>query len=1019
MLFVRTPMSTTLPLRARRRLSRPATFVAVAAALGALLLTGLPPTPAPASAATDDLLGWVSATSGTGSAQFARDDAVLSRGEPTLRMTVDAATTATLTKDVPAQSPDTLTLSALSQVTSAGSGARAKVVVTALAGGVPLTTASGAPLTWSTPGNTGSPTFASDIGPRLRVPDAADALRVQLTFTGPGTVWFDQQSLDVDVSIRDIGGYAAVDGPPLNASAMYHYGAWLAITQESEAARRTSVAPLLALSESDLRAQARAAGLGRTKATQHPYENQTRQLATLAAKDLAAPAGSETHALGVRESRAAAIILGELAATYTRVPFQHNGAAGEQDQSIHAAHAYALLKKVDAWEALAAETGVDVRGAVETWLRLSSLDAFNLYGDGAGNNMLPFIYRHALGMAVVVNDPVLIRLWLTSIDQLMSGRVFSSDGFWWEATVHYGQQTTNNTSLALANLNNWVDPPGYVDEILGLQLNRPNLAATRYPLFAQATKAYTALKFPNGATVAINDGGGNRTLTPASPLVPSLVTNAELTGANHYAITHGDTADATQLRLSAPTWAGGLPYSGGHQHFSELELLAWGGGAEVFPAVGYPHAGKDNYRYSQMSAPFHNVPFVWDRDHTDYSAQKSKLTRSSIVGYDPGTRNGGRVSWVEASVPGPAGNGVTTKKRLAMLVQLEGNRSYAVDLSTLQGGQVHQWFLRADELEDHTQTVSVPTTPHPGSTVQTYLAETGDTSGLADNRGLMRDPLTASGAEDLDFTWAGTGYGTTVRAFLNGQAGDEVIFSRIPTLRRTDETTATKDAFPGWHAQRLRRVAPDQITLFGAVYETTRPGQAPLVEGVDWLSNGDPGTTVAAVDGGTFTDYVYISDDNKRRFVKGVFFNGHIGIARVDKATGQVIWAYADGGARVVAKGFDLRALPVITTEAVASTSAYAGTPDTWSPETANTLTAASDLPQNGSLDGTWVTMTLADGSGFAARVERVEGRTVHVRDWLPFEVTDAGAERTFSWAAGSTVEGPVTLRFSRSSATP
>ncbi|GAA4848794.1 hypothetical protein GCM10023221_30020 [Luteimicrobium xylanilyticum] len=964
--------------------------------------------------------GWQERASSATAPTFGQDDAVTQGGAPTLRIGAAAGTGGSLWKDFPVEAGTDYAVRSAVRIVGAGTGTRAEVRVTALEDGAALQK-DGADVTFTSPGTTSGSTFA-DESAYLRTPAGTDAVRVELSFTGPGTAWFVPATLEEGLTVAAVGHYPSSGArhPLKDPQNMFGDGQWSSIADESDAEQQADVAPLLAMSDAELAAAAEKAAVARTGLTDHPdIEKDARRLAHLYA---------ENH--DPAYARAAILVMEQFAESYDDVPYfaspETSGFGPQQTIPIDAVYAYDVLYSSREWTRLRDETGVDVRGDVEDWFRQAVINQYNLYQSETGN-IDPYGIAQVMGTASVLDDPDMVRLFVPQMDRLYTGTSFYADGLWKEATVSYQDQVTGLAKKAFTMIKeNFSDPRGYRDTTYGLALHHSDLGRLRYPQIAQADKVDAAMHLPNDQLVPLNDtwvGTNNlSTFDADSPILTKNLHNIELYDYGHYALTQGDTTDATQIHLNAPKVAQGTPYAGGHQQAGDLDIMLWGAGTEQLPGVGYAHSAAD-YRYFQMDVAGHNVPWVWSADDTDYTDQAGQPTRSSILGYDPGTTSGGNVEFVEASDPGPAGNGTTIKRRLVMLVKIAGDRSYAVDLSTLRGGQAHQDFLRASEQEDDSLASSTPLTSHDGETVQSYLAAAGKSFGLPDYRDLMKDPETADGSTDMNFTWTGKDSGSSVRAYVNGQPGDELIFSKIPTNRRTLQDAAKKDDYPNWQFQRLRKVSPDQTTLYGAVYETWRKTQDPLLQGVTWLPapDGDPQTTTAVVDGGSFTDLVYLSGDDKARTVDGVTFSGHVAVARVDKATGALRWGYAYGGGSVSLAHTTLRTPADLTAHVVATTSASTGDAGPLT-HRGNTITVDRNLPQDGSLDGTWLRVTLGDGSGWAMRVERVRGRTVEVHDWVPFTVTADGARYAFAGGAnggqltrkGELVPGAVTLTLSR-----
>jgi hypothetical protein len=957
--------------------------------------------------------GWQERTYAAAAPTFAKDPAVTSDGAPTLRIQAPTGVQGSLWKDFPVQAGADYVVRTKLQLQGAGSGTNAQLNVTPLAGGQPV----GAATTYSTVKHTGNALFTAD-SIAVRTPPGTDALRVELYLSGTGTVWFAPATVEAGLTTAVLGHRSSADvaHPVKHPDNMFGGNQWDSVASQTEYQKEQAVAPLLALSDAELSTAAHTSALSRTNLSNHPVmEQNIRRLA-----DCYATTGDEKYA------HAAILILREFAETYPSVPYleldSQGGFFGPMNTvPIDAVYSYDLLFHSNQWTLLGDQSGVDLRAEVEGWFRQAVIDLYNFYSQDYGN-IPPYGFAHVMGTASVLNDPEMIRLFVPSMDRVFTGASFYASGLWKEATVSYQDQVTGLAKKAFAMLKeNWSDPAGYTDTTYGLKLNHADLGALRYPAIAQADKVDAAMHLPNDQLVPLNDtwmGPDNLApYTADSPILAKDLHNTELYDYGHFALTQGDTADATQIRLNAPQIAAGPPYNGGHQHSGDLGIMLWGSGIETLPTVGYTHS-PSSVRGLQIDAVSNNVPWVWDANHANYTEQAGEPTRAAILGYDPGTTSGGKVEFVEATSPGPAGSGVAVKRRIVMLVQLAGNRSYAVDLSTLRGGQAHQNFLRASEQEDDTLTASVPLTAHSGT-----VADLGLTAGRPAYRAQMTDPRTADGSHDMNFTWTGVTSGTSLQAYINGQPGDQLIFSKLPTNRRTLQDANKANDYPNEHFQRLRAVDPSQTTLYGAVYESRRTSQQALVRGVKWLpaADGNAESTTAVVDGGTFTDLVYLSNDDLPRTVQGVTFSGHVAVARVDKATGAIVWAYAWANGSVHAPGYALNGHQDLTAGVTATTSAYDGGPGpvTGNP---NTITADTDLPQNHAYDGAWARITRGDGSGWAMRVDHIEGRTVHVHDWVPLSVSGDGARDTFvgggtysdSWQ-GRLVGGPVTISLSRS----
>lgn len=866
-----------------------------------------------------------------------------------------------------------------------------------------------------TDNNIYGPAFNERILYHYSAPADADSVRVQLVFAGPGTVWFNDPRFERKLEWQDVMGHyssADVAHPITNPANMFGGSAWSGIAGESDDTLMQKVAPIMAMSDTELQAAAKADAHTRTGLdVRGAYESMARRLAVLYSKT-----ADEVYA------HKAIVILTEEAKWYPDVPLRggQNFFFKQTCVPVDAVYSYDLLFSSPEWgviqQSLYADT--NVRALVEGWFRTAVINMFNYYspGQGAYDNIAGYGVRAVFGTAAILNDPDMIRLFLPWVDSLLSPQELYAEGFWNEATVSYHDQVIGLLTGAFQMLQqNFVDPSGYVDNTYHLQFNAAYNLGSRYPLYDKALRIDQQMKLPDGSPVAINDTWNQdpKLKSVNDPILPQYLHNSELYDYGHFSLVQGDKNDATFAGLAFPQNASGGPYrTGGHQHAVYLNMNLFGSGMEVVPYTGYPHAETGNYRYPQMTGPMHNIPWVWSKT-ANYGTSIDSSTRSSMLAYDPGDASGKTVQLVEASELGPVTDNVDTKRRMLMMVNMDGNRSYTLDLSRLKGGDAHQIFMRAVEDEDTDMTTSLNLTAQPDADVKSYMTRIGHTEGLADARDLMKTPYTANGDGDFNFTWTGKTSGTSLRAYMNGVSGDEVIFSRIPTWRWTYGKAELKDAFPGWHFQRRQLVNPSDTTSFGAVYETWRKDQQPMIAGVTWEqpADHDPMTQVAVVDVGSYVDTIYISNDTTVREVDGVRFAGRVAMIRTDKATGTIMKGYIYGEGSIVAPGFSLQGKPDLQLKVVGTTSTYNGplangTMVTGAP--ANTLTVDGSLPSDESLNGLWLQTKLGDQSGFGLKINSVQGNTINVHDYPPFTITAVGAKESFFPFVDKVIPGDV-----------
>ncbi|MDX3103706.1 heparinase II/III domain-containing protein [Nonomuraea angiospora] len=819
----------------------------------------------------------------------------------------------------------------------------------------------------------------------VTMPTGADAMRVEVTFTGPGTAWIE--TAEPAALPADVGGAypsSRVSHPLKNPQNMMGGSDWDAVAAESDQVKRDKLGTLATIPESDYVAAAKTASASRTGLDVHPeFETHLRRFAELG------------------ERRKAVLGLIEFARGYDTVPYTHPSWS-KNTIPFQAVRAYDLVYDAPDWTP-------ETRALVESWLRRTVVAFVNLADKPTGmHNIEVYGYRYAFAVASVLGDPDLVRYVLPMTDRMFSGRQFFADGIWEEATTSYHDQVMLFARGAFTLLaENYADPAGYTGEI---KLDHTGLVPTRYPIFAKASAMGESLRFPDGVPVTINDTHFPKAddMVATDPITD--LKNIELYGYGHYALTAGDTQDALQAHLTLPPTSEGLPYKAGHGHGDHLGLILWGSGMEVLPDQGYPTQVPDN-RYWHMDTPAHNTPWIWSKDNAGgYTCQDALATGAAVLAYDDGATSGKGVQLIEASEPGPAKDGAQVKRRLLAVIQSPQGR-YVLDVSRLKGGDAHQWFLRASEDEDVTLDTTLPLQDK-GGTVKSYYESIGKTDGLPEDRDLMRDPRVGSGTGDLSFTWTGARTGTAVRAFVNGSPGDEVIFSKVPTLRRTGNDPAKKNAYPNWHFQRRSLVTPADTTTYAAVYETMRTGQQGKLSSVTFEEafGGDPMTTVARIETPKFRDIVYVSDSTQERVVDGITMAGRFVLARVDKATGAVLSGYVNGAGHLYGGAYRLTGQERTLTVTGAS-SAWTGAPATPLSTTPNALTLDGTLP--GWAKGLWATTRLGDGRGWGMRVDRITPGGAVVHDWVPFEVGSGGAATSF-YPRGEQVPGAVTATVRR-----
>ncbi|NOU85989.1 hypothetical protein GC102_09395 [Paenibacillus sp. LMG 31460] len=749
---------------------------------------------------------------------------------------------------------------------------------------------------------------------------------------------------------------------------------------EDDAKIMQGIAPIMAMTEEDLIEAARKNAETRTRIDIHPeYETMVSRMAQMYGKT-----GDEQYA------RRAILVMQQFAQGYGAVPKSVNIQFHSYKDiiPIQCVYAYDLIYNSEQWKTLSSEVGGDIRSSIEDWFREAAMDMYNLGNEAYLSNIVPYGLRNVLGTAVILNDPDMIRLFIPWFEKLLSGTYFHADGIWHEGTISYHNQVVGNIVAALDLLKlTYSDPKGYVDKKLGLKLDHTDLSPM-WSLLEKAKQIPTILQFPDGRPIALNDADANTNNKSAADPIKNL-NNIELWHFGHIALTAGDRDDATQVNLSFNPLAEGTPYSGGHYHANNLGLILWGAGMEMLPDSGYMRSGPT--RFFHMDAVDHNVGWVWSKDASNYKSRASQPTRASMLAYDPGTLSGKRVQLIEASSPGPEGDLAEVKRRHLMLVQIDGNRSYVVDLQRLKGGQAHELYLRSEEDEASQVSTPMELVQHPGETTEGYLKSIGKEEGLPDYRNLMSNPQVGNGSADFQFTSIGSTSGSSIRAYMNGIPDSEVIFSEVPTMRRTGGDAKKAFDFPGWHLYRRHIVNPETVTRYGAVYETWRSSLQPMVQSVQWKETApaDPMSSAIVVQAGSYEDIIYISDDTATREAEGFRFAGKTALVRRDKATGKPIWAYLYGEGQIEGEGVSVKGAADLRFKAV---DAKGSNKD----KSESKIRIDGLIPNDPSMKDLWLQMTFGDQSGYGMKIADAQGSMIRVQDRPPFELTEQGAKMLF-----------------------
>lgn len=590
--------------------------------------------------------------------------------------------------------------------------------------------------------------------------------------------------------------------------------------------------------------------------------------------------------------------------------------------------------------------------------------------------------KHLAGIALILNDPDRMRQTIDVMGHALISDNFYGDGMWREGTFSYGQMLVGNMEEAIKVVKLYKDPDDYVDES-GLKLEYTDFI-NHWPIRnLYRNNVHEKILYPNGAAVSVNDNHYSTGFTHESPILEENLNNYELNHYGLYSMKYGNTGEAQQVNLKFPPFAAGQPYSSGHSHGDFLGLTMWSGGMEILPDGGYVFTSTWN-RYIHMNAFLHNCSWIYS-PNVNYSAQVSKYVRNNLYAYDDGARNNKQVQLIEAESKHAEGDGVDMKRRAIMLVAVDDNHSYTVDVQRLKGGTVHENFLRQVEEEDVDFNTSLSLPEPKVGTLGNALAAMGKSGGIVMSATAFTSPQVLPTDDNFDFIWKGKDSGTSLHAFIKGNPDTTIGFSKFPTMRRVT-SLETKDDFPGYHFYQRKDVSPEDITLYAGVYEGYRDGEEGNVKNVQWLPapDGDKMTQLVRVELADAVDYVYISNDNTPREYNGITFSGDYAAIRMSKDEKSVIWKYLYGEGSIDVLDTTLTGKKSHLYQVISVT----GRSD--DPNTPNTLRLRGVLTED--MKGLWGHTIYGDGSGNGFKITDVNMSDITIHNAPGFSLEPTGA---------------------------
>lgn len=631
---------------------------------------------------------------------------------------------------------------------------------------------------------------------------------------------------------------------------------------------------------------------------------------------------------------------------------------------VYLVYAYEQIYHSPMWNLVNNGYGYNVRAVIKKcWKTIFDYLVINKADKPVGN--YPIYVMHMAALAVSFDDSDMVRSAIKMLNEADASHSYYADGMWYEGSFSYGSSMAGNVSSAVKFIDAFRDRRCYTDNLYGIKLDGifdakkewDNHFADVYALSAKAV-------YPDGSPIAVGDThwqNVNTNLSSNTIKEKNLASNLELNHFGLYGLKYGNTEEAQQINLSVTP-----AINVSHQHDDHLAISYYSAGMELLPDVGYVPTSDDT-RYTKTSPLGHNSAWTSERGLTNW-ASGSYFARPAVYAYDDGACSDKKIQLVEGSTLMPESYGVDINRRLLLMVAVDENHSYAVDVQRLKGAGVPESYLMQTEEEEVVLETDLNLSEQSDGKLTDWLKELGKKGGLTLNAGdyytkYFTKPQGIVTSDDFWFSWKGKITGTTLKAFVKGNDNMTVAFSKWKASRRNDGSK-------GYHLLR-RCDDTDGVTTFGAVYEGIAKDMQGKVLSVDWKNSpdGDDMTTMLCVELPEYIDYIYVSNDEKPREFNGYSFSGSVCHLRTNKSDGSVIHGYIYGSGSIKGKGYSLTGKENFSADVI---TASGGRPDD-----AVKNEIALDKAAPIVLQGVWGNVSFPDGSGVALKVTATDSNRI------------------------------------------
>lgn len=470
---------------------------------------------------------------------------------------------------------------------------------------------------------------------------------------------------------------------------------------------------------------------------------------------------------------------------------------------------------------------------------------------------------------------------------------YAPDGFFRELTPDYHQQITLRIFGTIpALLKGYSDPPDYTHPETGTRFDNLDLEAENPALFARVRPALSLLAMPDKSYVNINDSWPKKMTfreTAADTDRPGLLGISGL------------------AKLGRDGMVAFLQFDGirGHDHNDALGLVWFAAGMEVLSDTGYrPLPGSEATREWIADTAAHNTVAVDEETHFKDRSQFAVPRR--VAGFTAFPPDNPGTAPIEAALPAAAGfanqgrllvwdaapggiqameaeqeraNANTTLfRRTVVMVPLEGDEGFLVDIFRVRGGSTHDYFLRGG-LDEAAQITFDTALPAASGTAYKYIQ--------IKKRGRVKLPLAAQ------ITFASGKASVFSRlAAIYGSPGSttEVVLGEAPAIR-------CPGFAPFSFIRHQAKSGGELASCFVWVHEASR-GVPRIREVITEESNGN---VVVRVRSDDREDWIFSGAENDSVIHSGGFeFEGRLASATV---SGDHVAARVHGGTRLTRDG--------------------------------------------------------------------------------------------------------------------